>query len=182
MEVAGDPDALFCGCEAPFARCRPLGPQRSLLQLGDPLAAKAGAVTGEPCGAPDERAGEERYDWKLVLGQSGSGDVEGEEPRDDGDGQLRASAGGRWVEAEKEESDGRPERRPRRIVERGQGDARRRGEREHGERRSPAGEERERAERGQGDAERVEAASVRLRVAAAGGEQQRARERTRLWR
>ena len=97
--------------------------------------------------------------------------MEGEEPRDDGDGQLRTSARGGRVEPEKEESDGRPERRPRRIVERGQGDARRRGEREHGERRAPAGEERERSERGQGDAERVEAASVRLRVAAAGGEQ-----------
>ena len=172
VEVAGDAGALLRGCQTPLALGFPLGPQRAIHQLGQARAALADPVADHPRAAPDERAGEERHDRKLILRQSGSGDVEGEDARDDGDGQLRASARGSRVEPEKEESDSRSERRPRGIVERGQGDACRRGEREHGERRAAAGEKRERAQRGQGDAERVEAASVRLRVAAAGGEQQ----------
>ncbi len=172
VEVTGDAGAFLRGCQASLALGLALGPQCPVHELGQARAALTDPVADDPRAAPDKRAGEERYDWKLVLGQSGSGDVEGEEPRDDGDGQLRTSACGRWVEAEKEESDGWPERRPRRIVEPGQGDACRRGDREHGEGRSPAGEERERAERGQGDAERVEAACVQLRVTATGGEHQ----------
>ena len=111
MEVAGDARALLGGREAALALGLALGPQRTFLQLGQACAALTKPVADDPGAAPDERAGEERHDRKLVLREARRGDVEGEQPGDDRGGQLQAGARRGRVETEEEEGDRRPERR-----------------------------------------------------------------------
>ena len=67
MEVAGDAGALLRGCQPPLPLGLALGPQRPVHELGQARAALTDPVADDPRAAPDEGAGQERHERKLVV-------------------------------------------------------------------------------------------------------------------
>jgi len=144
VKLARDPSALLRGGKPALALRVPLGPQRSLLQVCDPLAALSHPVADHPGAAPDDSAEEQRHDGELVCRDSGGCNV-GDEEAGDGDRrqpQTRSRLG--RSEGEEEQRYRRPERRALRVAQPVQRHACRGREREHAERCSAPNDERQR--------------------------------------
>ena len=146
VQVAGDSRALLGDGD-------PQLPLRLLLAAADALAPHPHAVADHPRAAPEQTAEQRRHDREVVVPDPGRREVEREEARDDG--RRHAASCTRGMEAEREQGDRRPERRPRRVVEPVEQAAGCRGQREDGEGRAPPGEQRQGRERDEEDREQI---------------------------
>jgi len=147
VEVAGDARSLLGHREPQLA----LGVR---LAAESALAAHAQTVADHPRTEPEHAAEERGHDRELVAADAGARDVQRETGSDDG--RRHATSPRRRMEAEREERDGRPERRPVRIVEREEQAARGGRESEDAERRSPSSQQPQRRERHEQDPEPVD--------------------------
>ena len=104
--------ALLRHSETPLALGVPLGAQRALLELGDPLAPLADTVADHPPPTPDESAEEERYGRELVLGHTDGAGVDDEHRRNHDADQPPRGLRPLGAQGEEEESDRGAERGP----------------------------------------------------------------------
>jgi hypothetical protein len=170
MEVACDAGALLSGGQAALALGFPLGPEGSLLELGNPRAPLADAVADHPRPTPDEGSVEERDGGELVLGDTDRTGMDHVKAGHDESCQPPRCARPLGAQGEEVEGDGRAERGAGRIAEAVQHRACCGGQREHRQRCTTPGDEGQSGECDKQRAEQVEVARARSGVAT-GGEQ-----------
>jgi hypothetical protein len=142
VEIACDPRSLLGRREAPFALGLPLGLTGALLEVGDTLAPEPDPVPEHPGSSPRKGAEESGDDRGLVTSRGGGNDVSDVEEEHDRGGQASAALLATPRESNEVERDHRGDRRPGRVVERGEGHGRRRRGPEDGQRRPPPRKER----------------------------------------
>ena len=117
-----------------------LGLAGALLEFGVALAAEPDAIPEHPRSSPNEGSEEGGNDRRVVAPNGGSSDMSDVEDEHDRGGDSRTSLSTPG-EPDEVERDRRADRRPRRVVERGESDGCRRRRRKDGQRRVASGEE-----------------------------------------
>lgn len=166
VQVAGDPGAFFRGGQPAFTFGLALGPLGALLEVSEVLATLPQLVTDDPDAAPEDDRPQDRGRGEATVGDRRGAEVDRPESEHNRCGVAhpiaRAPVGG-----DAEQGDGRSHGRAERVAERVDRCTGDRAQREHGQRRASALEQREAGDRREQDAQWVEATAG----AVTGGEQ-----------